>query len=88
MYACFKLELVEPTGTPDVLIQTPIFSLTPGFNITKTINYPIPSTIWIPDGEYQFKGTLNDSLGTIIDISRVQFYLNDSMKVRNEINFI
>ncbi len=80
VYASFKLELIEPVGTPDVLIKTPIFSLTPGFTITKTLRYKIPSTIWIPDGEYEFQGTLCDSLGNIIERDSVKFFISDAKK--------
>ena len=81
VYAKFKLELVEPVGEPDLLFQTSLFPLLPGFNVTKTLKFKIPQTFWIPDGEYAFKATLTDSLGREIDSDVARFYVNDTLKV-------
>jgi len=81
VYARFKLELEEPVGEPDVLFQTNLFPLLPGFNVTKILKFPIPQTFWIPEGEYAFKATLTDSLGREIDSDVARFYVNDTLKV-------
>ena len=81
VYARFKLELEEPVGEPDVLFQTNLFPLLPGFNVTKTLEFKIPQTFWIPEGEYAFKATLTDSLGREIDSDVARFYVNDTLKV-------
>jgi len=81
VYAKFKLELVEPVGEPDVLFQTNLFPLLPGFNVTKILKFKIPQTFWIPEGEYAFKATLTDSLGREIDSDVARFYVNDTLKV-------
>jgi len=83
VYAKFKLELMEPVGEPDVLFQTNLFPLLPGFNVTKILKFKIPQTFWIPDGEYAFKATLTDSLGREIDSDVARFYVNDTLKVRS-----
>ena len=81
VYARIKLELKEPVGEPDVLFQTKLFPLLPGFNVTKILKFPIPQTFWIPEGEYAFKATLTDSLGREIDSDVARFYVNDTLKV-------
>ncbi|MFQ6121061.1 MAG: hypothetical protein ACE5KE_14395 [Methanosarcinales archaeon] len=82
VFASFKLELQEPSGMPDIIIQTNLFALKPGFYKNVTLSYPIPVNMWIMDGEYSFTGSLIDSFGNIIESDSVHFYINDSMPAK------
>lgn len=53
----FLLNLFWPTGT-GVGIVNKSFTMTPGFKLVKVIPYPIPNSIFVPDGDYYFKATL------------------------------
>ncbi len=51
------LHIIWPTGAGMNLLSKS-FTMPPGFKAAKTISYPIPSSIFVPSGDYKFNATL------------------------------
>ncbi|MFQ6054862.1 MAG: hypothetical protein ACE5J3_02670 [Methanosarcinales archaeon] len=80
VFVQFKLELQEPYGAnPDTLIKTGFIPLTAGVYKKVSLNYPIPVSPLISEGDYTFKMYAIDGLGNIIASNATSFYINDSM---------